>query len=98
MAQVIISGITGCSPYNIIACDITYSLCVPIYSSTPISPPFQFNIPPPLNVAESVILEIQDSCGCSQFVVLQCPDKGKLFQDSVIFLMMDGDIYLFQNQ
>lgn len=98
MPQIQLSGITGCSPYNIIVCDVTYSLCIMVYSSIILPPLISFVPPPPLDVAESIILEIQDSCGCSSFVVLECPDKAKLFQDSTIFLMMDGDVYLFQNQ
>lgn len=98
MPLVSISGITGCSPYNIVVCDITYSYCTTVYSSIILPPFLSFVPPPPLDVAESIILQIEDSCGCSSFVVLECPDKGKLFQDSTIFLMMDGDVYLFQNQ
>lgn len=98
MPLVSISGITGCSPYNIIVCDITYSTCVTVYSSIVLPPLLSFVPPPPLDVAENIILQIEDSCGCSSFVLLECPDKAKLFQDSTIFLMMNGDVYLFQNQ
>lgn len=98
MHQVSITGITGCSPFNIYVCDITYSYCVLVSGSTTIPPYISFLVPPPLDVADSILLVIQDSCGCSSFTYLQCPDKGKLFQNTEVFLFMGGDVYLFENQ
>jgi len=98
MSQISITGITGCSPFNIYVCDATYTYCYLVATSTIITPTYSFYVPSPLNVASNLLLVITDSCGCSMFMYLECPDKGKLFQDTEIFLFMYGDVYLFENQ
>lgn len=97
MSQISITGITGCSPFDIYVCDITNTFCYLVSGSTSIPPYITFTVPPPLDVVDSLLLLINDSCGCSMFTYLTC-EKGKLFQDSDVFLFMHGDVYLFENQ
>ena len=71
--QVSISGVTGTPPYSISVCDTTLVYCYLITGSTTIPPTFTFDIPSPLDVAESVIVKVTDSNGCQIFYKLNCP-------------------------
>jgi len=55
--QISITGVTGTSPYSITVCDVTLMYCYLITGSTTIPPTFIFDVPSPLDVAESVIVK-----------------------------------------
>ena len=92
-----INGITGTSPYDIYVCDITLNYCFSAFTTTTITPPFQFPVPPPLDNTTEIILKIVDSLGCEKFILLTCGVfYGKLFEDFEVFLFQDADIFLFE--
>ena len=73
MSQLIeITGATGTGPYDIEVCDITLSLCVPIASSVPIPPTYQFPIPLVLEGVNEVIVKLTDSEGCTTLELISC--------------------------
>ena len=71
--QISISAVTGTPPYSITVCDVTLTYCYLVTGSTTIPPTFIFNIPPPLDVADSVIVKVTDSNGCQIFYPYSCP-------------------------
>jgi hypothetical protein len=71
--QISISAVTGTPPYSITICDTTLVYCYLITGSTTIPPTFTFDVPPPLDVADSVIVKIMDSNGCQLFYPYSCP-------------------------
>lgn len=71
--QVSITGVTGTPPYSITVCDTTLVYCYLITGSTTIPPTFTFDVPAPLDVADSVIVKVTDSNGCTIFLPYSCP-------------------------
>jgi hypothetical protein len=71
--QISISAVTGTPPYSITICDTTLVYCYLITGSTTIPPTFTFDVPPPLDVADSVIVKVMDSNGCEIFLPYSCP-------------------------
>jgi hypothetical protein len=71
--QISITGVTGTPPYSITVCDTTLVYCYLITGSTTIPPTFTFDVPPPLDVADSVIVKVTDSNGCEIFLPYSCP-------------------------
>ena len=71
--QISITGVTGTPPYSITICDTTLVYCYLITGSTTIPPTFTFDVPPPLDVADSVIVKVTDSNGCEIFLPYSCP-------------------------
>ena len=71
--QISITGVTGTSPYSITVCDVTLMYCYLITGSTTIPPTFIFDVPSPLDVAESVIVKVTDNNGCQIFYPYSCP-------------------------
>ena len=71
--QVSITGVTGTPPYSISVCDTTLVYCYLITGSTTIPPTFTFDVPVPLDVADSVIVKVTDSNGCQIFLPYSCP-------------------------
>ena len=97
-----INGITGgTSPYNLYACDAYGNQCV-IFATltTPIpSSGITLNIPSQFNNVPAIGIKIIDSNGCEQFILLNCGEgKGKIYQSGEVFLFMDGNIYIFEDQ
>jgi len=71
--QITISGITGNPPYDVYVCDITNTYCYLITGSTLIPPTLIFNVPPPLEDVNSVLVKITDISGCTTFINYSCP-------------------------
>ena len=71
--QISITGSTGISPYSISVCDITMSYCYLVTGSTTIPPTFTFDVPPPLEGVNTLIVKIIDSNGCEVFEPYSCP-------------------------
>jgi hypothetical protein len=71
--QISITGVTGTPPYSITVCDTSLVYCYLITGSTTIPPTFTFDVPPPLDVADSVIVKVMDSNGCELFYPYSCP-------------------------
>jgi surface protein len=71
--QITITGATGIGPYQIEVCDITNTYCVTVTGSTNIPPTFTFDVPPPFEDVNSVIVKIIDSTGCETFHPYYCP-------------------------
>lgn len=68
-----ITGVTGTAPYSIYVCDVTVSYCYLITGSTTIPPTFTFDVPPPLEGVNTIIVKIIDSKGCEVFEPYSCP-------------------------
>ena len=71
--QITISGITGNPPYDVYVCDITNTYCYLITGSTLIPPTLIFDVPPPLEDVNSVLVKITDISGCTTFINYSCP-------------------------
>jgi len=95
--EITISSINGTPPYDIYACDITYTFCYLISGSTTIPPPTAIIIPPPLDSVTELLLKIVDANGCEKFIKLECDQIiQKIYEDGVEFIFMDGDDYIFE--
>jgi hypothetical protein len=56
-------------------------------------------VPSQFNNAPAIGLKIIDVNGCEQFGIIYCgAAKGKIFQSGEVFLFMDGNIYIFEDQ
>jgi hypothetical protein len=65
----------------------------------PIPPSITLNVPSQFNNAPAIGLKIIDVNGCEQFGIIYCGDaKGKIFQSGEVFLFMDANIYIFEDQ
>ena len=71
--EISLSATTGTPPYSVIVCDITLTYCYLLTGSTSLSATTSFDIPPPLDVADSIIVKIIDSNGCEIFAPYSCP-------------------------
>lgn len=71
--QISISATTGTPPYSVIVCDVTLIYCYTLTGSTSLSATTTFDIPSPLDVADSVIVKVTDSNGCEIFLPYSCP-------------------------
>ena len=56
--QISITGVTGTPPYSISVCDSTYTYCYLVTGSTTIPPTFTFDVPPPLEGVNTLIVKI----------------------------------------
>lgn len=70
--QIIITSISGNSPFDFYACDITNTYCYLIASSVVAPPVLVLDIPPPLDVASVVNVKVIDSSGCTEFINYSC--------------------------
>lgn len=61
--QIIITGITGSSPFDIYLCQSNNTDCIYIDRTSNTS--YSFIIPPPYDTADSYVLKIVDSNGCT---------------------------------
>jgi hypothetical protein len=99
-----IDGITGgTSPYNLYACDAYGNQCAILATLTgPVPPPstgITLNIPSQFNNVPVIGIKIVDSNGCEQFILINCgAAKGKIYQSGEVFLFMEGNIYIFEDQ
>ena len=71
--QISITGSTGTPPYSIYVCDVTISYCYLVTGSTTIPPTFTFDVPPPLEGVNTLIVKIIDAIGCEVFEPYSCP-------------------------
>lgn len=94
--QIQITAITGTPTYDVIVCDITNTYCFPVSASTTITPVQIFDIPPPLDNVDYLLLKIIDSNGCEKFIYLECQIEGKIFEDGFSFIFMDGPTFIFE--
>jgi len=69
--QVDILTSSGVAPYDVYVCDITNTFCYLV--ATGVSLPYQFNVPPPLDNTNDLIIKIIDSNGCEYFEPYSCP-------------------------
>ena len=70
--QISISGTTGTSPYDVYVCDTTDTYCYLVSGSTSIPPTFIFDVPPPLDDTNSLLLKLIDSNLCEIFHYYEC--------------------------
>jgi hypothetical protein len=92
---VTITGITsGTSPYNIYVCDSNNTACFFVTGVTSIPPSVVFDTDSFFPYAPAVYLKILDGTLCEKLYLLECGLYG--FQNSNIFIFMDGDINVFQ--
>lgn len=90
-----INSLIGASPFNIYVCDDTITYCYFVSGVT--SVPFIFDVPPPLDQSTPIILKVIDYNNCEKIFLLGCQEiYEKEYEDSIIFLFQDADIYLFQ--
>jgi len=60
--QIVITGITGASPFNIYLCQSDGSNC--IYINTISTTTYDFVIPPPYDSADDFTIKVIDTNGC----------------------------------
>lgn len=94
--QIQITAITGTPTYDIYVCDITNTYCFSVSAATTITPIQIFNVPPPLDNVDYLLLKIIDSSGCEKFIYLECTIDNKIFEDGFSFIFMDGPEYIFE--
>jgi len=70
--QITITGVTGNAPYQAQVCNISITNCFNV-PGTFSSVPYTFNVPAPLDVANSVIVIVSDDDGCETFQHYSCP-------------------------
>jgi hypothetical protein len=101
MLVIQLNSITGATPpYNLFICDVYGNQCVVLATiNTPIPPSITLNVPSQFNNVPAIGLKIIDYYGCEQFEIINCGDvNGKIFQSAEVFLFMDGNIYIFEDQ
>ena len=90
-----INSLSGTSPFDLYVCDQTISYCFFVASIS--GSPYTFNVPPPLDQANPIVLQIFDANGCEMIQPLSCQEiYGKEFEDFHIFLFQDASIYLYE--
>ncbi len=97
--QIQITAITGTPTYDVYVCDITNTYCFSVSASTTITPIQIFNVPPPLDNVDQLLVKIIDSNGCEKFIYLECStdiNTVKIFEDEMIFIFMDGPTFIFE--
>ncbi len=93
--QITITSISGAAPYDIYVCDQTITYCYFVQTFT--GGTLTFNVPPPLDQANPIVLQIFDANGCEMIMPLECQEiYGKEFEDFHIFLFQDASIYLYE--
>ncbi len=96
-----IDGITGATaPYDLYVCDVYGNQCAILATiNTPIPPSITLNVPSQFNNAPAIGIKIIDANCCEQFVIIYCgSEKGKILQSGEVFLFMDANIYIFEDQ
>lgn len=71
--QVQITSITGTSPYDVYVCDYTNTFCFLVTGATVMPPYITFDVPPPLDDANPILVKLIDANGCEFFEPFQCP-------------------------
>lgn len=90
-----ITGVTsGNSPYNIYVCDSNNAACFYVTGVTNIPPSIIIDTDNFFPNAPAVYLKILDGTLCERLYLLECGVYN--FQDTNIFIFMDGDINVFQ--
>ncbi len=90
-----ITGITsGSSPYNIYICDSNNTACFYVSGVTSIPPSVVIDTDNFFPNAPAVYLKILDGILCEKLYLLECGVYS--FQDTNIFIFMDGNINVFQ--
>ena len=69
--EITISGTTGTPPYDVFVCDTTNTYCYLVSGGTYIST-YTFQVPPPLNNVNSLLIKLIDSTGCELFNFYEC--------------------------
>ena len=91
-----ITGVTsGTSPYNIYVCDPSNTSCFFIATVGSFLPPIEINTESYFPNSPAVYLKIIDGTFCEKLILIEC--GVYTFQDSNVFIFMDGDINVFQN-
>lgn len=100
MRQVEITNVSGVTlPYNLFICDVYGNQCVLVATiNVAIPPNIIITLPAQFETAPAIGLKFIDSAGCEKFGIIYCPEAGKIFQDGEIFLFMDANIYIFEDQ
>jgi hypothetical protein len=90
-----ITGITsGSSPYNIYICDSNNTACFYVSGVTSIPPSVVIDTDNFFPNAPAVYLKILDGTLCEKLYLLECGVYS--FQNTNIFIFMDGNINVFQ--
>jgi hypothetical protein len=93
--KITITSISGASPYQIYICDQTITYCY--FYQTFTGGTITFDVPPPLDDADPIILKVIDSNNCEMIQLLECQEiYGKEFEDFHVFLFQDASIYLYE--
>lgn len=69
--EITISGTTGTPPYDVFVCDTTNTYCYLVSGGTYITT-YTFQVPPPLNNVNSLLIKLIDSTGCELFNFYEC--------------------------
>ncbi len=68
--QITISGTTGTPPYDVYVCDTTFTYCYFVTGGTITT--LTFDVPPPLENVNSLLVKLVDSNGCELFNYYEC--------------------------
>lgn len=90
-----ISGVTsGQAPYDVYICDETNTSCFYVSGLTNIPPSVVFDTEDYFPFEEVLNVKIIDTNGCVHYQNIFCGQK--IFQDTDLFIFMDGNNYMFQ--
>jgi hypothetical protein len=90
-----ITGVTsGQAPYDIFICDSTNTSCFFVSGNTSVPPSVVFDTDNFFPYEQTLYVRLIDTNGCVTNNFLVC--NQKIYQDSIPFIFMDGNNYLFQ--
>jgi hypothetical protein len=90
-----ISGVTsGQAPYDVYICDETNTSCFYVSGLTNIPPSVVFDTEDFFPFEQVLNVKIIDTNGCVHYQNIVCGQK--IFQDTNLFIFMDGNNYMFQ--
>jgi hypothetical protein len=96
--QLIITVNVGTPPYDVYVCDVTNTYCYLVSGNTYFTT-YAFEVPPPLNNVESLLLKLIDANNCERFILVNCMYFAiveNLFEDGSTFLFEDGSEFIFE--
>ena len=70
--QITITSVSGSSPFDVYACDITVTYCYLVANFISVPPTLTLSIPPPLENTNDIVIKVIDSLGCSELITFFC--------------------------
>lgn len=70
--QITVNYVSGNSPFEVYACDITVTYCYLVTNFVSVPPTLTLSIPPPLENTNDIVIKVIDSLGCSELITFFC--------------------------